>query len=52
MKETGILFTPENIRAIWEGRKTQTRRTMRPQPEGVHPWASNPWVWVIAFRKL
>jgi len=25
MKETGILFTPENIRSIREGRKTQTR---------------------------
>ena len=31
MKETGILFTPENIRAIREGRKTQTRRVMKSQ---------------------
>jgi hypothetical protein len=31
MKETAILFTPDNIRAIVEGRKTQTRRTMNPQ---------------------
>jgi hypothetical protein len=29
MKETGILFTPDNIRAIREGRKTQTRRVMK-----------------------
>lgn len=33
MKETGILFTPDNIRAIREGRKTQTRRVINPQPE-------------------
>jgi hypothetical protein len=32
VKETGILFTPENIRAIREGRKTQTRRVITPQP--------------------
>ena len=32
MKETGILFTPENIRAICEGRKSQTRRVIDPQP--------------------
>lgn len=36
MKETGILFTPDNICAIREGRKTQTRRVMRPQPGS--PW--------------
>ena len=29
MKETPILFTPDNIRAIIEGRKTQTRRVAR-----------------------
>ena len=33
MKETGILFTPDNIRAIREGRKTQTRRVIKPQPK-------------------
>ena len=32
MKQTGILFTPDNIRAIREGRKTQTRRVITPQP--------------------
>jgi hypothetical protein len=32
MKETGILFTPDNIRAIREGRKVQTRRVIKPQP--------------------
>ena len=30
MKETGILFTPENIRLIREKRKWQTRRVMPP----------------------
>ena len=30
MKETPILFTPANIRAILEDRKTQTRRVMPP----------------------
>ena len=33
MKETGILFTPENIRLIREKRKWQTRRVVQfPQP--------------------
>ena len=35
MKETGIIFTPDNIRAIIEGRKTQTRRVVKPQPSWV-----------------
>ena len=30
MKETPILFTPDHIRAILEGRKTQTRRVIPP----------------------
>jgi hypothetical protein len=32
VKEIGILFTPDNIRAIRELRKTQTRRTINPHP--------------------
>jgi len=32
MKETGMLFKPEMIRAINEDRKTQTRRLIKPQP--------------------
>lgn len=31
MKETGVLFTPEMIRAILENRKSQTRRVIKPQ---------------------
>lgn len=32
MKEHGVLFIPEMVRAIVEGRKTETRRVVTPQP--------------------
>lgn len=45
MTERGMIFNSEMVRAILDGRKTQTRRIMKPQPEpcprGGHWWPSN-----------
>ncbi|WP_432807243.1 hypothetical protein [Leclercia adecarboxylata] len=45
MTERGMIFNAEMVRAILDGRKTQTRRVMKPQPEvcprGGHWWPSN-----------
>ena len=45
MKERGVIFNGEMVQAILDGRKTQTRRIMKPQPEpcprGGHWWPSN-----------
>jgi len=44
MKETGLICTAESVRAILAGRKTQTRRVMKPQPTNkqIRTWLKYP----------
>ena len=46
MKERGIIFTGESVRAVLDDLKTQTRRVVKPQPE----WNGARWVWPIPKR--
>lgn len=46
MKETGLMFRPEMVRAILENRKTRTSRPLKPQPvlaNGVWTWKGTAW---------
>ena len=49
MKERGIIFNSEMVNAILDGRKTQTRRVIKPQPESFNGWVNGDWCgWPIA----
>ena len=50
MTERPIIFSAESVTAILEGRKTQTRRVIAPQPRGWNQEQGdgNLWLWCVA----